>query len=116
MAGAPEIEVALERVEQIWDVTEVGAGGLAFRVFCRVVLAVTPGGANPDARWGAERFPIAAPGASAAASPLTEFTAPPSRFAGRMGASTVRAQRCAADLAAAHSTRSEKRKPIRPTR
>lgn len=42
VAGASGVEVALERVDQIWDVTEVGAGGIAFRVFCRVVVAVTP--------------------------------------------------------------------------
>jgi hypothetical protein len=46
-SGAPEIELALERVHQVWDVTRVGAEGargFAFRVFCRVVLAVTPSG------------------------------------------------------------------------
>jgi hypothetical protein len=44
-SGAPEIDLALERVDQVWDVTPVGAEGargFAFRVFCRVVLAVTP--------------------------------------------------------------------------
>lgn len=46
--GATGLDVALERVDQIWDVTEVGAGGIAFRVFCRVVVAVTP----PDAANG----------------------------------------------------------------
>lgn len=49
-----EIGVVLERVDQVWDVTPVGAAGAqgyAFRVFCRVVLAVTPAGAalGPDA-------------------------------------------------------------------
>ena len=41
-SGAPEIGLAMSRVDQVWDVTRVGAGGIAFRVFCRVVLAVTP--------------------------------------------------------------------------
>jgi len=41
-SGTPEIGLALSRVDQVWDVTPVGAGGIAFRVFCRVVLAVTP--------------------------------------------------------------------------
>lgn len=49
-AGAPEIDVALERVDQVWDVTPVGAGaGYAYRIFCRVVLAVTPGGERDSA-------------------------------------------------------------------
>ncbi|MDZ7802088.1 MAG: hypothetical protein U5K81_15020 [Trueperaceae bacterium] len=42
VTGASGVEIALEGVDQIWDVTEVGAGGMAFRVFCRVVVAVTP--------------------------------------------------------------------------
>jgi hypothetical protein len=49
-SGAPGIDVTLDRVEQVWDVTAVGAPsarGFAYRVFCRVVVAVTPGG---DAR------------------------------------------------------------------
>lgn len=40
-----EIGVDLLRVDQVWDVTRVGASGAqgyAFRVFCRVVLAITP--------------------------------------------------------------------------
>ena len=49
-AGAPEIDVALERVDQVWDVTPVGAGaGFAYRIFCRVVLAVTPEGERDSA-------------------------------------------------------------------
>lgn len=50
VAGASGVDVTLERVDQIWDVTEVGAGGIAFRVFCRVVVAVTlPDAANGEA-------------------------------------------------------------------
>lgn len=41
-AGADGVDIVLERVDQIWDVTPVGAGGIAFRIFCRVVLAMTP--------------------------------------------------------------------------
>jgi len=51
VAGAPSVDVTLERVDQIWDVTEVGAGGIAFRIFCRVVVAVTPLG-EADAGTG----------------------------------------------------------------
>jgi len=44
-SGAPEVDIVLERVDQVWDVTPVGVGaGFAYRIFCRVVLAVTPGG------------------------------------------------------------------------
>jgi len=51
VAGVPSVDVTLERVDQIWDVTEVGAGGIAFRIFCRVVVAVTPLG-EADAGTG----------------------------------------------------------------
>lgn len=51
-AGTPELEIALARVDQVWDVTPVGVGaGFAYRIFCRVVVTVTPIGASvpPDA-------------------------------------------------------------------
>jgi hypothetical protein len=58
-AGAPEIDVALERVEQVWDVTPVGIGeGIAFRIFCRVVVAVTPR-ADTDAADATDRVATA---------------------------------------------------------
>jgi hypothetical protein len=58
-AGAPELDVALERVEQVWDVTPVGIGeGVAFRIYCRVVVAVTPRG-DADAADGTERLATA---------------------------------------------------------
>lgn len=53
-SGTPEIGLALERVDQVWDVTPVGAGGIAFRIFCRVVLAVTPG-SDADASPATQR-------------------------------------------------------------
>lgn len=52
--GADGIDIALERVDQVWDVTPVGAGGIAFRVFCRVVLAMTPAD-DADASGAAKR-------------------------------------------------------------